>query len=87
MASTSAPARSTKRSPFSDLLNIPFVSTPVLPKTGKACVLTSSEYLRLMKEKEEKKFSLHMRKRNENKKESRRRKGRRAEGKGYRKST
>ena len=52
VASTSAPARSTKRSPFSDLLNIPFVSTPVLPKTGKARVLTSSECLRLMKEKE-----------------------------------
>ena len=56
VASTSAPARSTKRSPFSDLLNIPFVSTPVLPKTGKACVLTNSECLRLMKEKEEKKI-------------------------------
>ena len=56
VASTSAPARSTKRSPFSDLLNILFVSTPVLPKTGKARVLTSSECLRLMKEKEEKKI-------------------------------
>ena len=49
---------STKRSPLSNLLKIPVVSTPVLPKTGKASVLTSTECLRLMKEKEEKKIQL-----------------------------
>ena len=46
----------TKRSPFSDLLNIPpLTSTPKTPKTGKAHVLTSSECLQLLKEKENQK--------------------------------
>ena len=46
----------TKRSPFSDLLNIPpLTSTPKTPKTGKARVLTSSECLQLLKEKENQK--------------------------------
>ena len=46
----------TKHSPFSDWLNIPpLTSTPKMPKTGNACVLTSSEYLQLLKEKENQK--------------------------------
>ena len=44
---------SAKRSPLSDLLNLPKVTTPVATKTGKARVLTSSECLRLLREKEE----------------------------------
>ena len=46
----------TNHSPFSDLLNIqPLTSTPKTPKTGKARVLTSSECLQLLKEKENQK--------------------------------
>ena len=52
--STSSPP--TKRSPFSDLLNVPpLTSTPKMPKTGRARVLTSSECLQLLKEKENQK--------------------------------
>ena len=58
VASISVPVCSTKWSPFSNLLNIPIVSTPVPPKTGKARVHTSSECFRLLKEKEEKKIQL-----------------------------
>ena len=54
-ASKSSLTGSAKRSPLSDLLNLPTVTTPAAPKTGKARVLTSSECLRLLKEKEEKK--------------------------------
>ena len=54
-ASKSSLTGSAKRSPLSDLLNLPIVTTPAAPKTGKARVLTSSECLRLLKEKEEKK--------------------------------
>ena len=44
------------RSPFSDLLNLPkSASTPKSTKTGRARVLTSSECLRLLREKEEQK--------------------------------
>ena len=43
----------TKHSPFSDLLNIP--PSTSTPKTGKARVLTSSECLQLLKEKENQK--------------------------------
>ena len=45
-------------SPFLKLLNLPSTSTPVMPKTGRACVLTSSECLKLVKEKEEKRGKL-----------------------------
>ena len=40
---------------LSDLLNLPKVATPAAWKTGKARVLTNSECLRLLREKEEKK--------------------------------
>lgn len=43
--SSSSLAASTKHSPFSDLLTL--ASIPKMPKTGRACVLTSSEYLLL----------------------------------------
>ena len=48
-------AKSDKCSPLSDLPNLPKVTTPVTSKSGRAHVLTSSECLRLLKEKEEKK--------------------------------
>ena len=48
--------RSTKRSPFSDLLNSPEVLvTPPKPKSAKARVLTSIECMRILKEKQDKK--------------------------------
>ena len=51
--SSSSLAASTKHSPFSDLLTL--ASTPKMPKTGKACVLNSSECLCHLKEKEDQK--------------------------------
>lgn len=53
--SNSSSAKSGKHSPLSDLLNLPKVTTPVTTKTGRARVLTSSECLHLLKEKEDKK--------------------------------
>ena len=48
--------RSTKWSPFSDLLNSPEVLvTPPKPKSTKARVLTSIECMRILKEKQDKK--------------------------------
>ena len=48
---------STNRSPLSNLLNLPMApgANKPQPKTGRARVFTSSECLRLLKEKEEKK--------------------------------
>ena len=48
------PPSNTKRSPLSDLLNLPVQSAPK-PRTGHARVLTSNECLSILKEKEEKK--------------------------------
>ena len=51
----SHPQQSQGSALLSDLLNLPTVTTPVATKTGKAHVLTSSECLRSLKEKEDKK--------------------------------
>ena len=53
--SATSTSASASCSPFSNLLNLPCLSTPVMPKTGKACVLTNSECFKLMKDKEGKK--------------------------------
>ena len=56
-SATTSMGSSTNRSPLSNLLNLPMApgANKPQPKTGRARVLTSSECLRLLKEKEEKK--------------------------------
>ena len=50
------------RSPLSDLLNLPKNILDTKQKTGRAHVLTSTECLRLLKEKEEKKKQVELEK-------------------------
>ena len=51
-----------RRSPLSDLLNLPKNVLDTKQKTGRARVLTSTECLRLLKEKEEKKKQVQLEK-------------------------
>ena len=51
-----------RRSPLSDLLNLPKNVLDTKQKTGRARVLTSTECLRLLKEKEEKKKQVELEK-------------------------
>lgn len=59
-----------------NLLNLPTPSTPVMLKTGRARVLTSSECLKLMKDKEETKQQVATEKEKEERKKERERKSR-----------